>query len=76
LPGPKKKTKTGGKMTEKKVKEDSKSVKSKMQTFEVGDLAVYPAHGVGQIKSIESRIVRLNPLKAELSTGKNISFIL
>jgi CarD family transcriptional regulator len=57
LPGPKKKTKTGGKMTEKKVKEDSKSVKSKMQTFEVGDLAVYPAHGVGQIKSIESRIV-------------------
>ena len=44
-------------MTEKKVKEDSKSAKSKMQTFEVGDLAVYPAHGVGQIQSIESRIV-------------------
>jgi CarD family transcriptional regulator len=53
----KKKSKTGGNMTEKKVKEISKSVKSKMQTFEVGDLAVYPAHGVGQIKSIESRIV-------------------
>ena len=30
-------------MTEKKVKEDSKSAKSKMQTFEVGDLAVYRA---------------------------------
>ena len=44
-------------MTEKKVKEDSKSAESKMQTFEVGDLAVYPAHGVGQIQSIESRIV-------------------
>ena len=44
-------------MTEKKAKEDSKVAKSKMQTFEVGDLAVYPAHGVGQIQSIESRIV-------------------
>jgi CarD family transcriptional regulator len=57
MPGLKNKSKTGGKMTEKKVKEDSKSAKSKMQTFEVGDLAVYPAHGVGQIQSIESRIV-------------------
>jgi CarD family transcriptional regulator len=26
-----------------------------MATFEVGDLAVYPAHGVGRIESIESR---------------------
>jgi CarD family transcriptional regulator len=53
----KKKIKTGGKMTEKKVKEDSKSGKSKTPTFDVGDLAVYPAHGVGQIQAIESRVV-------------------
>lgn len=25
--------------------------------FEVGDLAVYPAHGVGRIESIESRVI-------------------
>ncbi|MFW6333675.1 MAG: CarD family transcriptional regulator [Desulfosalsimonas sp.] len=25
--------------------------------FQVGDLAVYPAHGVGQIESIESRVI-------------------
>jgi len=25
--------------------------------FEVGDLAVYPAHGVGKIKAIESRVI-------------------
>ena len=29
----------------------------KIRTFEVGDLAVYPAHGVGRIEAIESRIV-------------------
>lgn len=44
-------------MTEKKAKESSKSGKSKIQRFDVGDLAVYPAHGVGQIQSIESRVV-------------------
>lgn len=49
--------KTGGEMTEKKAKESSKSGKSKIQRFDVGDLAVYPAHGVGQIQSIESRVV-------------------
>ena len=27
------------------------------RTFEVGDLAVYPAHGVGKIEAIESRVV-------------------
>ena len=26
-------------------------------TFEVGDLAVYPAHGVGKIEAIESRVI-------------------
>jgi CarD family transcriptional regulator len=48
----------GGKMTEKKVKEStSQSSKQKMREFQVGDLAVYPAHGVGEIQAIESRVV-------------------
>ena len=29
----------------------------KTKKFQVGDLAVYPAHGVGRIESIESRVV-------------------
>lgn len=29
----------------------------KARNFEVGDLAVYPAHGVGKIEAIESRVV-------------------
>ena len=44
-------------MTEKKAKEGSKTKKSKMRTFQVGDLAVYPAHGVGEIIAIESRVI-------------------
>jgi CarD family transcriptional regulator len=38
---------------------DQKSVTQKMKTkrFEVGDLAVYPAHGVGRIDAIETRVV-------------------
>ena len=44
-------------MTEKKAKDSVKTKKSKMRTFQVGDLAVYPAHGVGEIKAIESRVV-------------------
>ena len=28
-----------------------------LRTFEVGDLAVYPAHGVGKIEAIESRVI-------------------
>jgi CarD family transcriptional regulator len=48
----------GGKMTEKKVKEStSQSSKQKLREFQVGDLAVYPAHGVGEIQAIESRVV-------------------
>jgi CarD family transcriptional regulator len=51
-------TMTGGKMTEKKVKEStSQSSKQKLREFQVGDLAVYPAHGVGEIQAIESRVV-------------------
>ncbi len=29
----------------------------KIRTFKVGDLAVYPAHGVGRIDAVESRVV-------------------
>jgi len=47
----------GGKMTEKKVKESSQSSALKTREFQVGDLAVYPAHGVGEIQAIESRVV-------------------
>jgi CarD family transcriptional regulator len=48
---------SGVNMTEKKTKESGKSSKLKMRTFQVGDLAVYPAHGVGEIMAIESRVV-------------------
>jgi len=44
-------------MIEKKAKESGKSNKLKIRTFQVGDLAVYPAHGVGEIRAIESRVV-------------------
>ena len=44
-------------MTEKKAKESPKTKKSKIRTFQVGDLAVYPAHGVGEIIAIESRVI-------------------
>jgi CarD family transcriptional regulator len=49
--------KTGGKMTEKKAKIETKSDDFKIREFHVGDLAVYPAHGVGKIQAIESRVV-------------------
>ena len=52
-----KKSIMGGKMTEKKVKENTESAKEKNHQFQVGDLAVYPAHGVGEIQAIESRVV-------------------
>lgn len=41
-------------MIEKKVRE-TKTCNDK--SFQVGDLAVYPAHGVGRIESIESKII-------------------
>ena len=44
-------------MTEKKAKENAKTKKSKISTIQVGDLAVYPAHGVGEIIAIESRVI-------------------
>lgn len=33
------------------------TTKAKTRKFKIGDLAVYPAHGVGQIQAIESRVV-------------------
>jgi CarD family transcriptional regulator len=47
----------GGNMTDKKAKESSQSTKQKNREFQVGDLAVYPAHGVGEIQAIESRVI-------------------
>ncbi|MBE9544069.1 MAG: CarD family transcriptional regulator [Proteobacteria bacterium] len=44
-------------MTEKKAKENKRSAKAKVREFQIGDLAVYPAHGVGKIQAIESRVV-------------------
>jgi len=48
---------TGVKMTKKTDKEGTETPKQKIREFRVGDLAVYPAHGVGRINSIETRIV-------------------
>jgi len=42
-------------MTEKKTK--GQSAKDNIRKFVVGDLAVYPAHGVGEITAIETRVV-------------------
>jgi CarD family transcriptional regulator len=44
-------------MDEKKIEPDVEDTKPKIPQFEIGDLAVYPAHGVGQIQAIESRVV-------------------
>ena len=42
-------------MTEKPA--EDKPAAPKAKKFKVGDLAVYPAHGVGRIESIETRVV-------------------
>ena len=44
-------------MTDKTSPEKSESDKATIREFSVGDLAVYPAHGVGRIEAIESRVV-------------------
>jgi CarD family transcriptional regulator len=46
-------------MSSKKASSASKtpSAKQKPRHFQVGDLAVYPAHGVGKIEAIESRVI-------------------
>ena len=47
----------GVKMNKKKVKTQPKTTKPKVREFKVGDLAVYPAHGVGRINAIETKII-------------------
>jgi CarD family transcriptional regulator len=44
-------------MAAKTIKENVRLAPSKKNRFRVGDLAVYPAHGVGQIQAVESRTV-------------------
>ena len=44
-------------MAGKTIKENVRPTRLKKSRFRVGDLAVYPAHGVGQIQAVESRTV-------------------
>ena len=44
-------------MATKKAKEQVQTAKEAVPEFNVGDLAVYPAHGVGRIDAIESRVI-------------------
>ncbi|MFC1788429.1 CarD family transcriptional regulator [Thermodesulfobacteriota bacterium] len=44
-------------MNEKNVEDKTEPPKQEVRKFKVGDLAVYPAHGVGRINSIESQII-------------------
>jgi CarD family transcriptional regulator, regulator of rRNA transcription len=45
------------KMDKKKAKPEKPSETDEELEFKVGDLAVYPAHGVGRIEAVESRVV-------------------
>lgn len=44
-------------MNKKKDKDKTEPPKQNVREFKIGDLAVYPAHGVGRINAIESRII-------------------
>lgn len=44
-------------MNYKKAKTQVQTEKENIRKFEVGDLAVYPAHGVGRIEAIENRVI-------------------
>jgi len=44
-------------MNEKSQRVDSQATKNKNRAFKVGDLAVYPAHGVGRIEAIENKMI-------------------
>jgi CarD family transcriptional regulator len=44
-------------MAGKTIKANARPARTKRGCFRVGDLAVYPAHGVGQIQAVESRVV-------------------
>ena len=44
-------------MKEKKIEVDVQPPTPQDGAFQVGDLAVYPAHGVGRIEAIENRVI-------------------
>ena len=44
-------------MAENGIDTQESTEKVKLRVFEVGELAVYPAHGVGRIDAIESRVI-------------------
>jgi len=44
-------------MNDKNAQQEVSIVKPKNRQFQVGDLAVYPAHGVGRIEAVESRVI-------------------
>lgn len=44
-------------MKENVIKENVDCMEAKEGAFAVGDLAVYPAHGVGKINAIESKVI-------------------
>ena len=44
-------------MSDNSVEDKSGTPEAKTKRFNVGDLAVYPAHGVGRIDAIETRVV-------------------
>lgn len=50
----------GGEMTEE-TQNDTPPEEVEIRVFKVGDMAVYPAHGVGRIDAIESRTVNGEP---------------
>ena len=44
-------------MNNKKPNEQGQPANRKVPEFQIGDLAVYPAHGVGMIEAIESKVI-------------------
>lgn len=44
-------------MTDKETAKKSDIPEKKSREFQIGDLAVYPAHGVGRIEAIESKVI-------------------
>jgi CarD family transcriptional regulator len=48
---------SGGGMKDKNHPDGTPAGNKKARRFQVGDLAVYPAHGVGRIEAIESKVV-------------------
>ena len=47
----------GVNMNNKKPNEQGQPANRKVPEFQIGDLAVYPAHGVGMIEAIESKVI-------------------